>query len=80
MERAERLAREAVTIVDDTDALNQRADVRLVVADVSRRCGKPTEATAATADALRLFEEKGKRHRRRPYSRRAAGGGDFLTD
>ena len=59
MERAERLAQEAVTIVDGTDALNQRADVRLVVAEVHAAAAKPTEATAATADALRLFEEKG---------------------
>jgi len=59
VERAKQLAQEALRIADGTDALNQRAGVRLALAEVFAAAVKPSEAAAATAEAQRLFEEKG---------------------
>jgi len=59
LEAAERLAREAAAIADATDARNQQASVQLALADVFATAGKSDASEAATAEALRLFEEKG---------------------
>ena len=59
VEQAEQLAREALRMVDGTDALNQRAGVRLALAEVLAAAGRPTEAADTTAEALQLFKEKG---------------------
>jgi class 3 adenylate cyclase/DNA-binding winged helix-turn-helix (wHTH) protein len=59
LEQAEHLARDALRIADGTDALNQRAGVRLALADVLAGAARQSEAAAVTADAVRLLEEKG---------------------
>ena len=56
---AERAAREAVELVDSTDALNQRATVRLTLAHVLDAAGRHDEAATVRATALELFEAKG---------------------
>ena len=56
---AERLAREAVEIVDATDYLDQRGEARLALAMVVRATGRMDEATAEAGRALELFERKG---------------------
>jgi class 3 adenylate cyclase len=56
---AEALARSALELVDRTDALNQRANVRRDLAQVLRRAGRTREASAVAEDAVRLYEQKG---------------------
>jgi DNA-binding SARP family transcriptional activator/tetratricopeptide (TPR) repeat protein len=56
---AERLARRAVGLADGTDALNQRARVRLDLAHVLRRAGQGREASDAVEEAVGLYAEKG---------------------
>ncbi|PWU21650.1 MAG: hypothetical protein C5B48_11055, partial [Candidatus Rokuibacteriota bacterium] len=58
---AELLAREAVGLAEQTDALNDRAKVLLSLAEVLRLAGKPAEAAAAAGRALELFEQKANR-------------------
>ena len=55
----EQLVDEASRIANETDALNQRAGVRLAAADVLTAAGKGAEASAAIAEAVRLFDLKG---------------------
>jgi tetratricopeptide (TPR) repeat protein len=57
-ERAENLARRALELVDSTDALNQRAHVRLDYARVLLAEGRADEAGARAAEAAALFDEK----------------------
>ncbi|HYN18144.1 MAG TPA: adenylate/guanylate cyclase domain-containing protein, partial [Actinomycetes bacterium] len=47
MEAAERLAREALALVADTDALNDHANTLLDLAEILRLADRPEEATAA---------------------------------
>jgi tetratricopeptide (TPR) repeat protein len=56
---AERLAREAVSLADQTDFLNDQAESRLVLAAVLSKSDRPEEAKAAREDALALYEQKG---------------------
>jgi tetratricopeptide (TPR) repeat protein len=56
--RAETLAREAVQLAERTDALNQRAETFLALAEVLQ-LGDRDGAAAAAASATRLFEQKG---------------------
>jgi class 3 adenylate cyclase/tetratricopeptide (TPR) repeat protein len=56
---AVRLAREAVEIVAATGSLNGRADALVDLATVLRADGRETEADAALAEAVTLYEEKG---------------------
>ena len=58
-EEAERLAREAVAITDQTQQLTYRADSRVDLGAVLELIGKPEEARAALAQALELYERKG---------------------
>ena len=58
-EAAERLAREAVEIVELTDWLNTRGDALVDLADVLRLAGRPAEARAPLDEAIHLFEQKG---------------------
>jgi DNA-binding SARP family transcriptional activator len=53
------LARTALEIVDRRPILNDRALVRLALADVLRAAGNNTEADAAVLEALDLYEQKG---------------------
>ena len=52
-------ASRAVEQAEQSDLLGLRARVRLVLAEAQRRNGRPRDADAAVAEALRLFETKG---------------------
>jgi tetratricopeptide (TPR) repeat protein len=58
-EAAERLAREAVVALDQTDSLVQVADGHADLATVLRAAGKAEEAEAEFQRALELYERKG---------------------
>jgi tetratricopeptide (TPR) repeat protein len=56
---ADTLARSALELVDRTDALNQRANVRRDLAHVLSRAGRTREAAAVAEEAVQLYERKG---------------------
>jgi predicted ATPase len=58
LEPAERLAREAVAIAEQTDVLNSQADALLDLAEVLSHAGKHDEALAAAEEAARRYEKK----------------------
>ncbi|HEX6701942.1 MAG TPA: hypothetical protein VF101_14540, partial [Gaiellaceae bacterium] len=58
-ERGEALARGAVRLTDDTDALNLRADALVVLAEVLDALELDEDAAAARADATELYRRKG---------------------
>jgi class 3 adenylate cyclase/tetratricopeptide (TPR) repeat protein len=58
-EEGERLASEAVTLIDQTDCLMDRADARMDFGEVLLRAGRPDEAVDVLDEALRLHEQKG---------------------
>jgi class 3 adenylate cyclase/predicted ATPase len=58
-DRAEQLAREAVTIASSTDYLDLVAGTWLDLAEILMTVGKNDEATPAAQHALRLYEQKG---------------------
>ena len=57
--QAERLAREAVAIGDETDMLDGQGDAYADLAEVLLLAGKPDEAAAALEQALERYERKG---------------------
>jgi tetratricopeptide (TPR) repeat protein len=59
LEEGERLAREAVALIDQTDFPIDRADARMDLAEVLVLAGPPDEAAEVLQDALRLHEQKG---------------------
>jgi class 3 adenylate cyclase len=59
LEEAEGLARHAVELVDRTDALNQRANVRLDLAHVLFLAKQPDTAAAVASEAAQMYEQKG---------------------
>jgi len=56
---AERLAREAVALVEPTDYLEMRADAHVALGKVLAAANKDDEAHEAWARALALYEQKG---------------------
>jgi class 3 adenylate cyclase/tetratricopeptide (TPR) repeat protein len=56
---AERLARDAVAILEPTDALISKAQGAAALADVMVAAGRPREAVPALEDAIRFSEQKG---------------------
>ena len=56
---AERIGREAVALVDSTDALVTQGDARLALAEVLELAGRPEEAATALQEALERYERKG---------------------
>jgi tetratricopeptide (TPR) repeat protein len=58
---AERLAREAVAIGEETDMLSAQGDTHADLAEVLLLGGKPGEAAAALEQALAQYERKGNR-------------------
>ncbi len=58
IERATRLARQAVGLAESTDALNQHAKALLDLAEVLALGGRNEEASAATDEAFRLYALK----------------------
>jgi tetratricopeptide (TPR) repeat protein len=58
-EEAERLAREAVAVGDETDGLNHQADTYADLAEVLMLAKKADEAAAALQQAIERYERKG---------------------
>jgi tetratricopeptide (TPR) repeat protein len=58
-EPAEALGREAARLAEKTDALDDRGDTLMDLADVLRVVGRRDEAATAVAEAQRLYERKG---------------------
>jgi len=58
---AERLAREAVAICDETDMLDAQGDVYADLAEVLSLADKTDEAAAALEQALERYQRKGNR-------------------
>jgi tetratricopeptide (TPR) repeat protein len=58
---AERLAREAVAICEETEMLDAQGDVYADLAEVLLLAGKPDDAAAALEQALERYERKGNR-------------------
>ena len=59
LEAGERLAREAVRLAEQTDALLFQGDALMELADVLRMAGKESKAREAVMAALALYEQKG---------------------
>ena len=59
LEEAERLAREAVELIAETDALNLRAQTLFSLAEVLTAADRAEEAAERAGDAVRLYEAKG---------------------
>ena len=59
IEDAERLARSAVSVLDDSDYLNTKGEALLDLAAVLEYGHRRDEAGAALSESLRLFERKG---------------------
>jgi len=59
IEEAESLARQAVSLAEQTDFLNQRADALVDLAHVLRQAGRHEEALSTGAEALDLYQQKG---------------------
>ena len=70
-DEAERIAREAVEIADETDFLQTRADARVALAEVLGLVGQPDASTRALAEASELYRQRDRRPRR--ADARAAG-------
>ncbi len=61
IDRAESLAREALMMVLETDGLTTHAEAHVTLAEVLRAGGRIDESSAAAADALTCFAQKGHR-------------------
>jgi tetratricopeptide (TPR) repeat protein len=59
IDEAEQLAREALTLVARTDALNRHGDSLIALAKILRLQGQENEAGGHIREALRLYEQKG---------------------
>jgi len=59
LDEAEALGREAVALVDRTDALNAQADGRLGLAEILERAGRSRDALDLATDAADRFRRKG---------------------
>jgi ATP/maltotriose-dependent transcriptional regulator MalT len=59
LEEAEAIAREAVSLSEQTDFLLYRADALVDLAHVLQNSGRTQEAAAAAAEGLHLHEQKG---------------------
>jgi hypothetical protein len=58
-EDAERLAREALDLLEGTDMLERRAYANESLAEVLRLAARRDEAASALAQAIALYEQKG---------------------
>jgi tetratricopeptide (TPR) repeat protein len=58
-DEAERLAREAVAILSDTDYINAHADAVAGLGEVLLHAGRGSEAATTVREAIRLYELKG---------------------
>ena len=55
---SEALAREAITLLESTDELNEQANAQLALAHVLQTADRQDEAAEATESAVRLLREK----------------------
>jgi DNA-binding SARP family transcriptional activator len=58
-EQAEALARQAIAVVEATDALTDQGDAQLALATILQLGGRSAEASAAAREALERYERKG---------------------
>ena len=58
-EDAERMAREAIAMIDQGDFINDQADARMALAEVLQLAGRVPEAAEAVHQALDRFRAKG---------------------
>jgi tetratricopeptide (TPR) repeat protein len=58
LEEAERLAREAIEIIDRSDELSHQGDFRVGLAEVLRLAGRTDEAIPLLEEALERYEQK----------------------
>ena len=72
---AEALAREAVAIMERTDALNMQGDALCDLAEVLHAAGQSDEAAATLAQALERYERKHNLARAAQVRDRLAAGG-----
>jgi tetratricopeptide (TPR) repeat protein len=73
IEEAERLAREAVALLADGDAVTEQAETLICLAEVLHRAGRAVEAEEASAAAYALFTTKGNSSGLERARRRLAG-------
>ena len=59
IDQAESLARQAVSLAEQTDFLNQRADALVDLAHVLHQAGRYEDARSTGAEALHLYQQKG---------------------
>jgi Flp pilus assembly protein TadD len=59
IQEAERLAREAVRLVEQTDWLQGHADALMDLAEVLRLAGRSQNAAESLRQALQLYDHKG---------------------
>jgi tetratricopeptide (TPR) repeat protein len=59
LSEAERLARDAVSVIDRTDYIKSRGDARVSLAYVLRQAGRTQEAATVLREALELYDLKG---------------------
>jgi hypothetical protein len=57
--KAERLARRAVRLADETDSPNTRADTRVALAQILSACGRSEPSDETFGAAVTLYEQKG---------------------
>jgi tetratricopeptide (TPR) repeat protein len=58
LEEAERLAREAIEIIDRSDELSHQGDLRVGLAEVLQLAGRTDESIPMLEDALERYEQK----------------------
>jgi DNA-binding SARP family transcriptional activator/tetratricopeptide (TPR) repeat protein len=59
LDEAHRIARNAVEVASETDALGRRAEALTALADVEELAGRDSDARSPLAEALALHEQKG---------------------
>jgi Flp pilus assembly protein TadD len=59
IQEAERLARAAVELAEQTDSLRGQGDALMDLAEVLDLADRPQEATEAMHQALKLYDQKG---------------------
>ncbi|MDP9300016.1 MAG: tetratricopeptide repeat protein, partial [Actinomycetota bacterium] len=77
VERADKLGREAVSLAEQTDSTDLRANALLHLAEVLRLSGRPNEAQPFEHRALRLLDRKGASAQAAAVFRNLSAGNDL---